>query len=153
MLPGGMPTGGADRSAAPAFQSLKFHHFAVATDDPRLSSEYLVALGYQRGANAFDPLQNVNLEMWHHGAMPDVELVWPSGTGGPLSTMLRKKGVGIYHVCYEVDDLAGTLDALHAKNLNVLEVVEARPAVLFGGRPVAFYLVEGFGLIELLGPA
>lgn len=133
------------------FRSLKFHHFAVATDDAKLSSDYLAALGYRRGANAYDPLQNVNLEMWHHDGMPDVELVWPSGTSGPVNTMLKKKGVGIYHVCYEVDDLAATVNSFRAKDLNFLEVVEPRPAVLFGGRPVAFYLFEGFGLVELLG--
>ncbi len=136
-----------------AFRSLAFHHFAIATDDAKRSSDYLAALGYERGASAYDPLQNVNLEMWHHGTMPDVELVWPSGTTGPVNTMIKKKGVGIYHTCYEVDDLAATVEALQAQNLNILEVVEARPAVLFGGRPVAFYLVEGIGLIELLGPA
>ncbi|GJE40402.1 VOC family protein [Methylobacterium persicinum] len=135
------------------FRSLTFHHFAVATDDAKLSSEYLAALGYRRGANAYDPLQNVNLEMWHHAGMPDVELVWPSGTSGPVNTMLKKKGVGIYHVCYEVDDLAETVETFRAKDLNFLEVVEPRPAVLFGGRPVAFYLFEGFGLVELLGRA
>ncbi|MFC6746401.1 VOC family protein [Methylobacterium persicinum] len=110
-------------------------------------------MGYRRGANAYDPLQNVNLEMWHHAGMPDVELVWPSGTSGPVNTMLKKKGVGIYHVCYEVDDLAETVETFRAKDLNFLEVVEPRPAVLFGGRPVAFYLFEGFGLVELLGRA
>ncbi len=110
------------------FRSLTFHHFAVATDDAKLSSEYLAG-------------------------MPDVELVWPSGTSGPVNTMLKKKGVGIYHVCYEVDDLAETVETFRAKDLNFLEVVEPRPAVLFGGRPVAFYLFEGFGLVELLGRA
>lgn len=135
------------------FAGLTFHHFAVATNDARLSSEYLGALGYRRGANAYDPLQNVNLEMWHHPTMPDVELVSPSGTSGPVSAMLKKKGVGIYHVCYEVNDIAATVDTFRAQNVGFLEVVEPRPAVLFGGRPVAFYLFEGIGLVELLGAA
>lgn len=152
MLPGAEPAATAGDEPSP-FASLKFHHFAIATDDARLSSEYLSALGYRRGANAYDPLQNVNLEMWHHAAMPDVELVWPSGTTGPVNSMLKKKGVGIYHVCYEVDDLDATVASFQAKDLNLLEVVEPRPAVLFGGRPVAFYLFEGIGLVELLGPA
>ncbi|TXN75923.1 lactoylglutathione lyase [Methylobacterium sp. WL18] len=129
---------------------LSFHHFAVATEDVQISSAYLIALGYDRACNAYDPLQGVNLELWHHDTLPDVELVWPSESKGPLSTILKKKGVGIYHLCYEVDDISDAIDAFYEKNLNVLQIVEPRPAVLFDGRLVAFYVVDGFGLIELL---
>ncbi len=88
-------------------------------------------------------MENVKVIIWGLGAMG----------GGMADMLLKKKGVGIYHVCYEVDDLAETVETFRAKDLNFLEVVEPRPAVLFGGRPVAFYLFEGFGLVELLGRA
>ncbi len=56
---------------------LRFHHLGLAVPAPDPAFAFLEALGYGPGAQAFDPLQNVNLAMRHHAQMPDVEVIWP----------------------------------------------------------------------------
>ena len=51
---------------------------------PDAAFRFLAGLGYTEGAQAFDPLQKVNLAMRHHAAMPDVEVIWPGDGPSPI---------------------------------------------------------------------
>ena len=137
----------AEAELAPFFT---FHHLGVATLNPTTTMGYLGCIGYREGHRVLDPLQNVNLCMWHHATQPDVEVIWPSDTVGPLNRMLKKSGAGVYHVCYETVDLPRSLEHLRSNGISVLEVVGEKPAILFENRHVSFYSVDGFGLIEFL---
>ena len=55
----------------------------------------------------------------------------------------------VYHTCFEVDDLDEAVDALNAHG-RALCVNDAKPAVLFGDRAVAFYYIVDVGLVEIL---
>jgi 4-hydroxyphenylpyruvate dioxygenase-like putative hemolysin len=140
--PGGGPGGG--------LAGLSFHHFGLAVGQPDEASRYLRALGYQPGRQAFDERQRVNLAMWHHPAMPDVEVIWPGAEPSPVDKLVKRMGTLIYHLCYESPDCAAAIAAMEAAGLDVLPVSPPTPAVLFEGREVSFYTVSGFGLIELL---
>ena len=137
---------------APSTWGLTFHHLGLAVKDVDAAIAFLTGLGYLAGARVFDPLQNVNLAMFTHDAMPDVELISPADGAGPLDELLatHKNGL-VYHMCYTSADLDKTLEALEADgNLRLYEVSLPKPAVLFGGRPVSFYVVCGVGLIEII---
>jgi 4-hydroxyphenylpyruvate dioxygenase-like putative hemolysin len=41
-----------------------------------------------------------------------VELLEPIGNEGPITKFLEKRGEGIQHVCYEVDDINAEIDLL-----------------------------------------
>jgi hypothetical protein len=53
-------------------------------------------------------------------------------------------------MCYRTRDLAASIAAMKAAGHRVVQAVAPKPAVLFGGCPVSFYFVKGFGLIEIL---
>jgi hypothetical protein len=131
---------------------LEFHHFGLAVRRPERAFLYLDALGYKAGATTFDPLQGVNLAMRHHAEMPDVEIIWPGDAPSPIDNLIKRGGSLIYHLCYVAADPAAAIAAMEAAGLDVLPVAEAKPAVLFGGRPVSFHSVDGVGLIELIHP-
>ena len=100
----------------------------------------------------FDPLQNVYLGMFTHDVMPDVELICPAEGAGPLDELLSSHKDGlVYHMCYVSNDLGQSLEAIEAdSSLRLFEVSPPKPAVLFGGKSVSFYVIGGVGLIEIL---
>jgi methylmalonyl-CoA/ethylmalonyl-CoA epimerase len=92
-----------------------------------------------------DPLQHADLCLLTLRDRPSIELV----SGEPVADLVRK-GQSWYHVCYEVADIECTIAELGEHRCRV--VSGPVPAILFGGRRVAF-LYGPTGLIELLEPA
>lgn len=130
---------------------LTFHHLGLAVKDPAIARVFLEGLGYRIHDAVFDPEQNVNLAMAIHWQMPDVEVIWPEGSTGPLDRMLNKHPKGlVYHVCYVSKDLAASISACEAAGLDPVCVAEPKKAVLFGGKEVVFYSIKGIGLIEII---
>ena len=128
---------------------LRFHHFGLAVPEPEPAFRFLAAMGYEPGRQVFDPLQNVNLAMRHHSAMPDVEVIWPGEGASPIDKMIRR-GHMIYHLCYVTADADASVAAIEAAGLEVAPLGPAKPAVLFGGSPVSFYAIDQVGMIELI---
>ncbi|HEU0216388.1 MAG TPA: VOC family protein [Stellaceae bacterium] len=129
---------------------LDFHHLGLAVAQPDRAFDLLTGMGYRIGPSVFDPVQMVRLALCQHPQMPDVEIVTPSHAASPIDRLLRRNGTLIYHVCYRTTSISATLAALDHDGFNVIAVSDPKPAILFGGRDVAFYSVDGFGLIELL---
>jgi catechol 2,3-dioxygenase-like lactoylglutathione lyase family enzyme len=129
---------------------LRFHHLGLATARPKAAAAMLGTLGYTLGDAVWDPEQRVHVQMGEHPAMPAVELVFPGDEPGPIDALLKRAGPGPYHLCFQVDDIEAARDQLDEAGHRVLPVVPPTPAILFGGRRVAFFQVHGFGLIELV---
>jgi methylmalonyl-CoA/ethylmalonyl-CoA epimerase len=51
----------------------------------------------------------------------DVELVKPTTTDSGIARYLARRGPGIHHICFEVDDIAATLAALKAKGVRLID--------------------------------
>ena len=65
----------------------------------------------------------------------DVELLEPKTADGPIAKFLAKRGPGIHHVCYRVDDLDHALARCRAAGYRV---VDAEPRIGAGGKRIAF---------------
>lgn len=84
-----------------------------------------------------------------------VELVQPTDETTGVARFLASKGEGFHHVCFEVPDLAGTLDRLMVDGVELIDTAPRRGAE----GPVAFlHPRSSFGvLVELIeapgGPA
>ena len=131
---------------------LSFHHYGLAVVDPNAARTFLSGMGYSLGNKVFDPLQQVDLIMCRHESMPAVELIFPAATGpSPIKSILRRRPEGIvYHLCYATRSLQESLHLIEAEGLRVLEVSPPKPAILFDGAPVSFYVIWGLGLIEVI---
>ena len=130
--------------------NLTFHHLGLAVASPHKAKGFLQGLGYQIGEECYDELQQVNLIMCNHQEMPDVEIIFPGQTPGPIDRILALRDAGIYHMCYTTPSLAITLADIKQAGNRLLCISPPTPAVLFGGQRVSFYMVTGFGLIEIL---
>lgn len=128
----------------------EFHHFGLATAKADLTIRFVESMGYRVGEEVIDPLQNVRLRMCYHTVSPAVEIIYPHEPNGPLDKMLQTQQTSIYHTCYECESISGTVESIKAAGFRAMQVSAPKPAILFHNRYVAFYMVNGFGLIELL---
>jgi methylmalonyl-CoA/ethylmalonyl-CoA epimerase len=81
-----------------------------------------------------------------------LELLAPLGEDTPVGRFLAKRGPGLHHVAYRVDDVAAALEDVRAAGLRVID--EAPRAGIRGSR-VAFLHPSAAGgvLTELVQPA
>jgi methylmalonyl-CoA/ethylmalonyl-CoA epimerase len=64
-----------------------------------------------------------------------IELLEPTSEDTPVGRFLAKRGEGLHHICYEVDDLNSKLDELSSRGIRVLDGYPRRGAE---GKLVAF---------------
>jgi methylmalonyl-CoA/ethylmalonyl-CoA epimerase len=96
-----------------------------------------------------DPLQKVKVAfLVTRPGEPQIELVEPLGPDSPVSRFLGERGGGLHHLCYEVDDLERHMAEM--KSRGALIAKRPKPAVAFGGRPIAWMLTAERLLLEFL---
>lgn len=81
-----------------------------------------------------------------------IELMRPLGPDTPVGKFLEKRGPGMHHVAYRVDDVQGELDRL--KSLG-LELIDETPRTGIRGSTVAFIHPHSAAsvLTEIVKPA
>jgi methylmalonyl-CoA/ethylmalonyl-CoA epimerase len=81
-----------------------------------------------------------------------VELLAPLGDDTPVGRFLARRGPGLHHIAYRVDDVAATLDELRAAGVRV---IDEQPRTGLRGSHVAFLhpAASGGVLTELIQPA
>ena len=96
-----------------------------------------------------DPQQRVRVAFFvpANPQNPVFELVEPASEASPVNNFL-KKGGGLHHVCYEVDDLESGLR--DARSVGFAVASDPTPAVAFGGRRIAWICSKKRLLVELL---
>jgi methylmalonyl-CoA/ethylmalonyl-CoA epimerase len=123
---------------------MKFHHIGIACSDIERAIEdfgkfhAIVA----KSQIVYDPLQKSRLCMVTTDTGLDVEFIAGEKVAG-----LVKKGITYYHICYEVENLEQAI--AHYLSRDAKMISEPKPAILFGGRRVAFLYLP-YGFVELL---
>ena len=100
-------------------------HLGVAVKDLKESREYYRTIF---GLASSDPI--LSGDGLNHVSMIEtgntvVELLQPLGNEGVMAKFLAKRGEGIHHLCYEVDDIHAEVSSLKAKGMEILG--EPRP--------------------------
>ncbi len=78
----------------------------------------------------------------------DIELLRPVDEESGVARYLQKRGPGMHHICFEVDDIEATLARLKAHNI---PLINEEPTFGTGGKKIAFVHPKGTGgvLVEL----
>jgi methylmalonyl-CoA/ethylmalonyl-CoA epimerase len=78
----------------------------------------------------------------------EVELVQPTSEDSSAAKFLQKRGPGLHHICFEVDDLDGMVTDLRATGI---KMVGGEPTLGAGGRRMMFIHPGSTGgvLVEL----
>jgi len=78
----------------------------------------------------------------------NIELIEPLDKESPISKFLEKRGQGIHHIAFKVDNIEKSLDQLKAKGV---ALIDKKPRIGFEGGKIAFLHPKSTGnvLIEL----
>ena len=123
---------------------MRFHHVGIACADLKEARSWVKATHpiVEETGPVADPLQNASFITLRTKDGLLIELI----AGAQVANIL-KKGVNLYHLCYELPDLDAALKTFTAQGSIVISA--PKPSVLFHGRRIAF-LNTPLGIIELL---
>jgi methylmalonyl-CoA/ethylmalonyl-CoA epimerase len=123
-------------------------HIAIAVEDLDQSLGFWEqALGLHVHQVRNVPEQAVDIAFLPIGAS-EVELVKPLTADSGIAKWMAKRGPGIHHICFEVDDIRRTLTDLAAQGM---ELIDKEPRSGADGKLYAFVHPKSTGgvLIEL----
>lgn len=131
---------------------MKLHHIGIVVEDiPSAASWYRDVFGYRQASEIIhDPIQGVSVQFWQGEDGSCIELIEPDSETSRVSKFLKERGGGLYHLCYEVDDLDKALQKL--RRAKAFPVTKPEPAIAFEGRLVVFLITPQRMMVELVGP-
>lgn len=115
--------------------AMKIDHIAVAVRSLEEALKvYRDILGLELKGVEEVPEQGVRVAFLPAGESR-LELLEPLSPESPVASFLEKRGEGIHHICFEVEDLEKTLQDLANKGVRL---VDERPRIGAHGRKMAF---------------
>ncbi len=114
---------------------LKIDHIAIVV--PEIAQElsfWQDALGLELEHQEEVAAQETLVAMLAVGES-EVELLQPTTETSGMAKYLEKRGAGLHHICFEVDDIDAALTQLRAKGI---KLINQEPVIGAGGRRVAF---------------
>jgi methylmalonyl-CoA/ethylmalonyl-CoA epimerase len=105
------------------------------------------ALGLKLARTEAVPEEGVDVAFLPVG-QSNVELMRPTMADSGVARFLEKRGPGIHHLCFEVDDIEATMTRLREHNV---QLINEQPQTGIGGRRYAFVHPKSTGgvLVEL----
>ena len=97
------------------------HHVAIVVESiDAARSVYVEALGMTPGTVETVADQGVNVLVVQAGDQR-IELVEPAGPDSPVSKFLAKRGGGLHHLAYRVENLEHALERLRAAGMDLID--------------------------------
>lgn len=130
---------------------MRFHHvgYAVADIHAYLEEFFVPAFRPVRVTDKVaDPIQQVSVCFAEMDGGTLIELVEPLGELSPVHAIIGSRRGGLYHVCYETEDLDAELAGLRRRQC--MPLGKPVSAAAFDGRRIVFLLTPQRDLIELL---
>jgi len=130
---------------------MRFHHIGYAVGSiRRYLDDFLVPMfaPVRITEPIADPVQRVTVCFVEMTGGTLIELVEPLGADSPVNSIIGSKRGGVYHLCYEVDDLDAELRRFRSKRC--LPLGKPVPAAAFNGRRIVFLLTPENDLLELV---
>jgi methylmalonyl-CoA/ethylmalonyl-CoA epimerase len=101
--------------------ALALHHTGVVVADLDDAEAKYRALGFTDGERISVPEQAVEAIVYPTGEGRYLELISPTDAEGPIAAFMAKRGEGMHHVAYQVDDIAAELARLRAAGVRLID--------------------------------
>ena len=126
----------------------KIDHIAIVVPNiPEALTFWRDALGLELSHLEEVPEQEALIAFLPTGES-EVELVEPTTESSGMARFMAKRGPGMHHICFEVDDIEGTLARLKEQGV---QLINEEPTIGAGGKRMAFIHPKSTGgvLVEL----
>ena len=148
-------------SPPPGGGAIRLHHVGIAARDATAARDLWGTLLDLREAGRYrvEEFGVLALFLAPNGGAPTggraeagggglLEILEPLAADSPVARFLARRGEGLHHVCFEVEDIRSTLAALEARGVRLVDREPRRGA---GGHLVAFIHPSSAGgvLLEL----
>lgn len=118
----------------------KISHIAIVVPDLEEAMEFWVdTLGLPLAHVEHVPDQGVDVAFLPSGAS-EIELLEPVSQESGVARYMKKRGPGIHHICFEVDDIDDMLARLKEAQV---PLINEKPAIGTGGKKIAFIHPKG----------
>jgi methylmalonyl-CoA/ethylmalonyl-CoA epimerase len=133
----------------PVLGARRLHHVGVVVRDLDAAAAAYETLGFRDGDRFAVPEQMIEAITYHAGPSGYLELIAPTDPAGAIARFMAKRGEGMHHVAFAVDDLAAELVDLTAKGVRL---IDEAPRIGAHGWRVAFVHPESCNgvLVELV---
>ncbi len=133
----------------PGFAGRPLDHVAIAVASLDAADTYALLGWTAIGDDERVAGQGVRVRLLRGGAGPALELLEPTDPSGPVGRFLTRRGPGLHHVAFAVDDLDAEVERLLAAGARF---VDPTPRPGHGGSRVVFLHPSGSGgvLVELV---
>lgn len=125
----------------------RIDHLGIAVENLKESIAVYKALGLELEGTEEVPEQKVSVAMFPCGESR-IELLQSTDPEGPIGKFIAKRGAGIHHVAFGVDDIQATLEQLAS---NGVRLIDEKPRTGAGGAKIAFVHPSAAGgiLVEI----
>ncbi len=97
------------------------NHVCIAVRDMEDTLKFYREVFGVRGVEVEDiPDQGVRAALVRVGGS-QLEFIQPTDPGGGVARFIERRGEGLHHLCFEVEDLQRTLDALAARGIELVD--------------------------------
>ncbi len=126
----------------------KISHIAIVVPDLEEAMGFWVdTLGLRLQHVEYVPDQGVDVAFLPSGES-EIELLEPVEPDSGVARYMHKRGPGIHHICFEVEDITAVLARMRAAGV---PLINEEPTIGTGGKKIAFIHPRGTGgvLVEL----
>lgn len=114
---------------------IKIDHLGIAVKSIEAGKQFWTnVLGLQFGGVETVSEQKVTTAFFPVGES-EVELLESTAADGPIANYIEKRGEGIQHIAFRVENIEAALDELKAKGVRL---IDEKPRVGAGGAKIAF---------------
>ncbi|MCX7823806.1 MAG: methylmalonyl-CoA epimerase [Syntrophobacterales bacterium] len=129
-------------------RTLKIDHIGIAVksiEEARKLYEDILGLRYEGSETVAE--QKVTTAFFPIGDT-EIELLESTDPDGPIAKFIEKRGEGIQHIAFRVDDIEKALEELKKQGI---QLIDEKPRIGAGGARIAFLHPKATGgvLIEL----
>ncbi len=111
------------------------NHIAIVVDDIDAALVFWRdALGLEL-SHVEDVSEEESIVAFLHAGKNEIELVKPTTSDSGVARYLERRGPGLHHICFEVDDIAACLNRLKSRGM---QLINEQPTIGTGGKQIAF---------------
>ena len=106
----------------------RLHHIAIAVKDIEAAlNDFAELFGLPRTEIVHVASQNVKATLIPIGDA-EIELIEPTDPQGGVAKFLERRGEGLHHICFQVEDVGQALKAVEARGMQLIDR-EPRPGL------------------------